>query len=355
MRAVVQDSRHPSQILFAFDELVVPAITELRWAVAYTTRGGAKRVVERIIGRIGSSRWRSATKALVTCFDFGHTDPDGLEYLRDEHNITIRIANPGVIETPNFRPLNSFHPKIYMCKGSSVSALVGSANLTDSAMIGNTEGAVLFDKVSNDLWEGAWNQFIEDSVELVPSLLTKYREARNSENRQRENLDDSPPAVTVSARNFPVFWEAITAGKLAPMEFNHFWIEAGSMSSGGSRSQLESPRGANRFFGFAFNDYGNQHATIGFPIITAVTKRWTGRPLTWHGDNRMERLNLPTVAQGGFVYARTAILFRRHAGGFELEVAPWNDALALSWRNASYLLGRIYRLGASSNRACGLF
>jgi hypothetical protein len=29
-------------------------------------------------------------------------------------------------------------------------------------------------------------------------------------------------------------------------------------------------------------------------------KRWERKRLTWHGDNKMERINLPTRAKGGF-------------------------------------------------------
>ena len=44
--------------------------------------------------------------------------------------------------------------------------------------------------------------------------------------------------------------------------------------------------------------------------------------IPWHGNNRMERINLPTPAQGGFDYCDTAVLFRRQAEGFEIEVLP---------------------------------
>ena len=133
------------------------------------------------------------------------------------------------------------------------------------------------------------------------------------------------------------------------------WIEAGSMLSGGSHNQLELPRGANQFFGFRFMDYSSDHETIGHPTLVAGQRTWTDRPLTWHGNNGMERLNLPTRARGGFDYAGTAILFRRRSDGFDLSVMPWNDPAAVSWRSASNQAGRVFRLGDNSNRICGLF
>ena len=127
------------------------------------------------------------------------------------------------------------------------------------------------------------------------------------------------------------------------------------MSSGGSHNQLELPRGANRFFGFNHTVYGDEHITIGHPPLTIGSRRWTDRPLTWHGDNKMERINLPTRSQGGFEYQDTCVLFRRHSESFEIHVAPWDDLAAIAWRAASEALETVFRLGERGQRICGLF
>jgi hypothetical protein len=70
----------------------------------------------------------------------------------------------------------------------------------------------------------------------------------------------------------------------------------------------------------------------------------------------MERINLPTLAQGGFVYTGTAVLFRRRPGPeFEVEVVPWYGPAAVSWRNASVAAGALFRLGQTSGRLCGFW
>jgi len=69
----------------------------------------------------------------------------------------------------------------------------------------------------------------------------------------------------------------------------------------------------------------------------------------------MERFNLPTMSQGGFDYQNTAVLFRRHEGGFELNVVPWNDDGAVAWRAASDALNKVFRLGKVGQRICRLF
>lgn len=127
------------------------------------------------------------------------------------------------------------------------------------------------------------------------------------------------------------------------------------MSSSGSHAQLELPRGAGRFFGFDFDDYDNAHHLIGVPPLFSGGKTWSDRQLTWHGNNRMERMNLPTIELGGFAYGNTVILFKRQAQGFQLIVAPWDSAAADAWRAASRKTGHVYKLGRRTRRICGVF
>ncbi len=355
MRIVQQDQTNPGQMLFAFDDIVDDRLSELRWAVAYTGLKGGERVARRIIDRAGELQWDQAEKTLVTCFDYGITDPEALKFLKEDIGIKIRIANVEVLKNPLLRPRNAFHPKMYLCSGSRILGLVGSANLTLSAMTSNTEAGVIC-TVPHDIWEDSWNAIVDRAVALDEPLLTTYREARKRAPASRpDDPDESPPVVQVDTDRLPVLWDAIQNQQLDPESFGNLWIEAGSMSSGGSHSQLELPRGANRFFGFEFEQYDNEHATIGHPNFWSFAHAWTDRPLTWHGENGMERINLPTEAQGGFEYRMTVILFRRRTDGFELVVTPSDDPLALSWRNASALLGNTYKLGRRSNRTCGLF
>ncbi len=158
-----------------------------------------------------------------------------------------------------------------------------------------------------------------------------------------------------TARSLTLFYDAISSGRLDPSAYEHFWVEAGSMSSGGSHNQLELPRGANEFFGFNFHDYGNSHEVIGRPVLTVAQKSWSDRKLTWHGNNMMERVNLPTRMQGGFGYRDGIVLFTRANQGFDIQVVAETDPLGISWRDESSRIGRVYRLGGNSNRVCGLF
>jgi hypothetical protein len=106
-----------------------------------------------------------------------------------------------------------------------------------------------------------------------------------------------PPPAAINPANVPVFHQEVESGHLAPRDFEEFWVEAGSMSTGGSHNILELPRYANHFFGFDFDDYQREeHVVIDRPVLTAGENRWEDRQLAWHGGprmNKMERIPCP--------------------------------------------------------------
>lgn len=360
MRVFAQSSRCPSQVLFAFDDIATPDVEHIRWAVAYSTVKGCDRLVSRIIDRIGAERWNGIEKQFVTSLDFGLTEPSALEYLQRIPNSKVFVANPEVARRPGFRPARAFHPKLYLFGGPSRSGyVVGSANLTNSALISNTEVVLAGDdQPMNGGWDQAWRELLLDASPLTDDLIKEYRENWKRPAATKHVVEPEPklaePIIVKGEKKS--LWNALESKAVDPQSFNHFWIEAGTMSSGGSHNQLELPRGANRFFGFSHSLYGDEHVTIGTPVLTLKGTSWSDRPLTWHGNNRMERLNLPTLAQGGFDYRNTSVLFRRHPGGFEIDVLPWNDDGAVAWRSASVEQDTVFRLGErATSRICGLF
>jgi len=357
MKIFIQNSRCPSQVLFAFDEVVDASVRGLRWAVAYSTRRGCERLVDRVSAKMGHAKWINSKKEFIISLDFGLSDPGALEFLGELPESSVYVANPEVINRPGLRPPKAFHPKLYLFDAAeSTGYVVGSANLTDSALITNTEVvAVGIERPNNFAWNDIWNELRTEAVPLTEALLADYRGKWVRPKRRAIEPDPRPRRPVIMRGEKRVFGDAIAVGGILPMAFNHFWVEAGSMSSGGSHNQLELPRGANRFFGFTHADYGDSHITIGHPILTIRGRRCTDRPLTWHGHNRMERINLPTVAQGGFDYRNTAVLFRRHSGGYEIEVFPWEDDGSVAWCAASDALNTIFRLGERGERICGLF
>jgi hypothetical protein len=357
MKLFVQNSRCPSQVLFAFNEVVDSTVLQVRWAVAYATRSGCERLVSHIANRIGKRQWEKVEKRFIISLDFGLTEPAAIDFLGQLHKSTVRVANPKVLDSPGLLPNRAYHPKVYLFDGSEGTGyVVGSANLTNSALISNAEVVIAGrGKPSNCTWNAAWTELFFDTAPLTKTLLVEYGRKWIRPQRRAVEPDPTPRPPLINPLEKPIFWESVVSGTVVPMTFDHLWIEAGSMSSGGSHNQLELPRGANRFFGFTHDNYGDAHQTIGIPILTLHKRQWPHRPLTWHGHNKMERINLPTLAQGGFEYRNTAVLFRRHSSGFEINVLPWNDDGAIAWRAASEELGAIFRFGERATRICGMF
>ena len=360
MPVIYQSPAHPDEIAFAIQDLVRDDLSGIRVAVAYATRAGCEGLVGAIGGKLGPDGFQVASKLLVTSFDFGLTEPEALDYWRSLSNSAIRIANvqrnQGNLSLVS--SIGNFHPKAYFFDyPSGVAALVGSANLTRRALTVNAE--VAYAEVTADLqavdgvWAGSW-----DAAEtLTDQLLSEYRAVRIS--RSVPDLDvgiQAPPAPPPGAGQRLI--DAIENG-LDPLQYQCMWIQAGSMTSGGSRNQLELPRGANRFFGYNYQRYAPEHVTIGRPLLISRGRRWTDRSLTWHaggGQNAMERLNLPTVSQGGYNYANRIILFRRTQHGFEFAIAQMGADQSNAWLNASARGGTLFRTGLGPNsRMCGLF
>lgn len=353
---MLQSPLRPTKILHALHSLVDEDTSRVRIAVAYTTYKGCSTLLPSLASLMASN-WESIPKTLITSFDFGHTDPAALEYVRAIPNFEVRIANANLRDAAvRMMPAESnFHPKIYLFGEYPDSlALIGSPNLSDRALTASTEAAALL--VAPGELEDYWDELVEASIRLTDDILQAYKSARP----KRTAVDPDPPLETIppaiNTADLPILGDSIAAGDVEPSQFECFWVEAGSMSSGGSHNQLELPRGASHFFGFDFNTYDDSHRVIGRPILVTPSRDpWADRKLTWHGNNRMERINLPTQRQSGFNYPGTAVLFRRTSDGFVLQVAIWDSDIAKSWRNASAELNRTYKLGASTHRLCGLF
>lgn len=362
MKIISQNGDNKGQVLLGLISLGDSQIQELRIAVAYITKAGSDLLFDVLSNKVGKSLWDSIPKIVTTSFDFGFTEPAALTSLKQLSSCTVNIWGIEVLQNKRLQPVNSFHPKMYIFdKDGSISAFIGSANLSLSGLTTNTEAAIIYENVSNTAEINAcWEAINSKCTPLTGLLLQQYREARkkyaNRSAKPKVKKEKSAPVSgAVTRRRLSPFYQAISTGVITPQNYDHFWVEAGSMSSGGSGNQLELPRGANMFLGFNFSSYDGQHHTIGCPVIFSRDKVWSHKPLTWHGHNAMERINLPTVTQGGYSYKNTIVHFTRNNNRYELLVFPWSHPLSQIWRNRSQRDGLIFKLGIGSTRVCGLY
>ena len=74
---IYQDELHPTQMLGAITSLVDERTTGIRIASAYVT-GGIRVLIPRLKALVGAT-WPHIPKDLITCFDYGITDPVAFE------------------------------------------------------------------------------------------------------------------------------------------------------------------------------------------------------------------------------------------------------------------------------------
>ncbi|WP_419925481.1 hypothetical protein [Candidatus Poriferisocius sp.] len=347
---IYQSPVHANSVLEAISDCVNIETTAYRVAVAYATREGVRTLVAAIADQVGEN-WSAIPKTVITCFDFGHTEPVAIELLQ-ENGFEVRIANLEADGKIRLRSNpSSFHPKLYLAyRPERVQAVVGSANLSRRALSVNVEAVSVVDL---DLQEAEviWTALEAGSVLLSDEMLNDYRESRPRQ-RAAARLDEPPIPRQGEPDDLPIFRRAVEDCVVNLNEHQALWVEAGG-TSGGSGSQLELPRLAQRFFGFQFDNYDDEQRKIGEPILMANAESWP-RPLTWHGHNRMERINLPTTAQSGLEYAHRIILFQRSGTAFEISVAAPKSARAARWIEESTASGTLFRVSANSTRRCGL-
>jgi hypothetical protein len=231
--------------------------------------------------------------------------------------------------------------------------MIGSANLTGRGLTINSEVAWLETRHDDaDQVNEAWNEIIIPAEPLTDDILSAYRALRDSiaVRNLTEELEPPPRPRIGPLTNYSPFGDV----RIRPERYDEMWIQSRGLQ-GGARTQLELPRGAHRFFGATYQGYDYRHVDhIAEPVLISGRHRWTDRPLTWHGDNAMERINLPSLAMGGFEYEDSLILFRRVAENtFELRVCSWDSDSARAYVEGSRRAGLLFRVGRNSNRLAG--
>lgn len=358
---IVQNAAEPASLRNALVDIVTAGAVDIRVASAYVTLGGANILLSAVANAVGPAAFAAMPKTLVTSFDFGLTEPQALQHWHALANATIFVSGAQRLAQGSLMPQRAFHPKLYVFgrNAQTCSTLVGSANLTSRGFSVNTEVAWVQQSIPRADADAAFDKARFGTTALTDDLLAAYTALRQAQPPPPEIEQEAQPVAApapVAAAALPLFRLAIANGAINPADYAAMWVH-GEALQGGSSNQLELPRGGHRFFGFVFDQYDYPHnLTIGEPVLRSGARVWDDRRLTWHGNNKMERMNLPTSAQGGFEYADTAVMFRRLTdGSFELIVTPWESDLARSWRLASAQRQTLFRLGTvATNRIVGL-
>jgi HKD family nuclease len=352
---IVQNELRPAEIQNALFDLMRNGIDSVRVCSAYISMAGSEILFDGICRSAPEGNHERVTKTIVTSLDFGLTEPAALEFWRDTGSCQVLVAGASLLEEGSIIPSAAFHPKLYLFgrANGSIGGLVGSANLTNRGLTINSEVAWLemeYEQIA--LVNQAWDAAVQPAVPLTREILETYRAIRIRflPERPIQELEPVPEPDIGPLGQFAAFGDA----DIDPAAYGQMWVQSHGLQ-GGARTQLELPRGSHRFFGANFRDYDFDRVDhIAEPILVSGRSVWNDRPLTWHGDNAMERINLPSIAMGGFPYENSLILFRRIAPNtFELRVHRWDSDAARAYLETSWRAGLVFRVGRNSNRLAG--
>lgn len=331
-----------SSVILALNSIAQPPV-RLRAGFAYATYNGVQQLLESLDG---ISAWHLASKSWLLGVHNGITDQYAISSLASLSNSQVRLATCGIPIRQAVQGERIFHAKVIAVDSGpehEIAALIsGSANLTGSAIGAhprNFEAGISWtspveETVSQDFsswWQEAWSTGIaanSRNVARYVDLRTFFR-LRNPDLLQDESQDDD---ISVAGTDI-------------------LWIEAGSMTTGGSNNAVDFSSSLASFFG----PVSDQSRSI--VLVADGGKRWTNRPLTPKRTTfnvRLWRLSLPTKTMGGFDYKHQILRFTKLKNGkipqeYQLDVADPESSTAKEWQLESGRRGTIGRTGGGHN------
>ncbi len=260
----------------------------LRVAVAYATVAGLRQLLGTLPGASASESW------WLIGLDDGYTQPGVIEYLSNQPNTHLRVASH--VET-GFR----FHPKVYAFGDSTKRpislAVVGSANMTASALCGNGEAVSVLEaqgiqdrQILGLMWSELWGQ----GRALKPNELAEYKLKHEAVAKAQAKL----AAQILASRSKLKRAEVLTSdiAQLDPTLAKTCWIEGGNITLMGKELEFKAEQAL--FFGLSPTG-GDSPKTFRFRVTSGQTVPMRMKFFT---DNRMWRLQLkeevPEVAVG---------------------------------------------------------
>ena len=328
--------------------------------VAYATKIGCEILVSELIG--ACPNWADMTKIWIISLDFGHTQPEALEYLTQLPKSSVAIPNADLVLKANLRPSIRFHPKLYIfeCRSSQnkTAMISGSCNLTRGGLYLNTEQATVYmieqpptivEKETIARIE-ATKKLIQDicssATPLTSQILSRYRSLWHP--------DSLPPIEREPASKILSSDPSIDKDKaMALSTASNFWIRVTPkvvQNRGPDKpgNQIDMQRGARVFFGFGVANV-EVNTTFG-PVAIAFQGRTTSHNL-WYGSNGMDKVALPPL-QPSRTYANCTLLFKRQSDNiFGLVIGTSQQAS--EWRTLSLQQHGLYKM--QSGREFGVF
>lgn len=229
-----------------------------RVATAYATVSGVRALLSAFEQHgLSNSSW-------LLGLDDAITQPGAIELLLSLENAEVRVASH---EGTNFR----FHPKFFVFgqagKSKKQMSLIGSANLTASALCGNAEAVAILesedggDRNSVDaVWASLWVQGHKPTEAEIESYKELYDKAAALRQKYKK-LVKKPKAAK------PKEVLASDDAELDPSMAKTCWIECGNVTAMGRELEFKAEQGL--FFGL--NPSGGGSKTVAFKTSDGST------------------------------------------------------------------------------------
>jgi hypothetical protein len=336
--AVQSDANQRAVVSLLENAAAATSFDRLRGAFAYASVGGAQLAAWGI--RNVSGNWEAMEKRWLISLDWGHTDPDALEFLASLPRSSVRIPNADVVLRRNLVPATCFHPKTAIFDRGRVTApvaiVVGSANLTVSGLETGHEHAAAAIWLSGRLSRDAAAQLAAMAEQgrhadrvwrtadrLTPARLADYARRRRRIRSRNEDASGGAQSVVRNARGAARRFEIPLNVSAQIASARSMWVDITYVTPnrgvGVPGNQVDLQRGTRLFFGFS---------GVSVPrntILGDVVIRYRGHVSTHHmryGNNQMDKLNLPIPGAGGPPgYSQETLIFeKRPDGSFDLRL-----------------------------------
>ena len=250
-----------------------------RGAFAYVTYGGVKQLENGLPDSLDST-----TPKWLVSFDYGYTQPEAVQRLNELGE--VRVVGVDRLKERNTLNANPrFHPKfIWIQEDESNHLMMGSSNLTESALTRNWEAVVFLrsidpDHSSIDRISSWWEEVWEESTPVSEDLLDWYKDLRESTNigpddgaEDHDEWEDAPH----------------------PRDASIVWANIGYTQSG-SRNQMDIPTQFGQFF---LEDDDEWELNSEYEITIRFEGETLEKKVKYHEGSYQTRIYLPTETRG---------------------------------------------------------
>lgn len=252
---------------------------EFRAAFAYVTEGGVKHLRNGL-----SDSLNSTTPQWLVSFDYGYTHPEAVRMLDEMGSVRV-IGAEAMRRRDSLNANPRFHPKfVWIQEEENHHLMMGSANLTESALTRNWEAVVFLRSINSthsaiervsSWWEETW----EESHPVSGELLDWYEDIR-------ESSDLSPDTASEEYDD----WEGVAH----PRNASIVWGRLG-YTQGGSKNQMDIPTQFGEFF---LEEDDTWELNSEYQITFRYEDEKLNRKIKYHDGSHQTRIYLPTETEG---------------------------------------------------------